>query len=311
MKKILAALLSILILASVGFSQNPNYAKRIWPVTALPATCTPANGEVAYLSVGAIGVYNCVAANTWATIGTSANGQWLVNQGTLTGSFPFINQTATWNNGAVTFANYFSNVTDTASNAASLLFEQQVGGVDKFTIGKTGNVGVSQGTITASIPSFNQTATWNNAGVTFHNFVLNVTPTAFTAPSYLMELQNSGVDVLLVDTTGKLGVNSYADNQTCASGASPAVCGASTAGMATIANGTAVVVVNTTAVTANSEIQVTQDLSIGANVGRTCTATGLGLVVSARVPGTSFSVRTVTAGNVVADYECFTFMIRN
>lgn len=303
----------LLLLASVSFGQTASYAKRIWPVPALPATCNPANGDVVTLTgAGPVGtLYACTSLNAWSQVGLGANTQFIVAQGTLTGSFPWLNQTATWNNGAVTFTNYFSNVTDTASNAASLLFDQQVGGIDRFTMGKTGNLAISQGTITSSIPAFSQTATWNNAGVTFHNFVLNVVPTAFTSPSYLQEWQNNSVDAVMIDTTGAVHANSYTDNQTCASGASPAVCGAATAGFAVIASGSNAVVVNTTAVTANSEIIVTQDNTPGTAVSRTCTATGIGLMVTTRVANTSFTVGTLTGGNVAANYECFSFMIRN
>jgi hypothetical protein len=46
--------------------------------------------------------------------------------------------TQTWNDAAVTYTGLQVNVTDTASNAASLLADFQVGGSSRFTIGKTG-----------------------------------------------------------------------------------------------------------------------------------------------------------------------------
>ncbi len=50
-----------------------SYAYRIRPVAALPATCNPANGDIAYLTAGAgsPGLYVCTAANTWTAAGTS------------------------------------------------------------------------------------------------------------------------------------------------------------------------------------------------------------------------------------------------
>jgi hypothetical protein len=45
----------------------------------------------------------------------------------------------TWNNGATTFTAIKMNVTDTASNAASKLMDLQVGGVSRFSVGKSGN----------------------------------------------------------------------------------------------------------------------------------------------------------------------------
>lgn len=52
----------------------------------------------------------------------------------------------TWNDGATTFAAIKMNVTDTASNAASLLMDLQVGGTSKFKVDKTGAITASVGT---------------------------------------------------------------------------------------------------------------------------------------------------------------------
>jgi hypothetical protein len=61
--------------------------------------------------------------------------------GTLTGaSTPFLNLSQTWNNAATTFTGALVNVTDTASNAASLLQDWQVGGSSKLSIVKTGKI---------------------------------------------------------------------------------------------------------------------------------------------------------------------------
>lgn len=61
-----------------------------------------------------------------------------VVQGTITASAPMLNHTATWNSGGTTFTNMFSNVTDTASAAGSLLFDFQVGGASKANLTKAG-----------------------------------------------------------------------------------------------------------------------------------------------------------------------------
>lgn len=61
--------------------------------------------------------------------------------GTQTGaSTPFLNLSQTWNNAATTFTGALVNVTDTASAAASLLLDCQVGGVTKFKVRKDGYV---------------------------------------------------------------------------------------------------------------------------------------------------------------------------
>lgn len=50
------------------------------------------------------------------------------------------NMTVTWNSGGTTFNAVKMNVTDTASAAASLLLLFQVGGSDKFKVGKDGTI---------------------------------------------------------------------------------------------------------------------------------------------------------------------------
>ena len=45
---------------------------------------------------------------------------------------------ATWNNGATAFTGIGLDVTDTASNAASLLMDLQVGGSSQFNVRKDG-----------------------------------------------------------------------------------------------------------------------------------------------------------------------------
>lgn len=58
------------------------------------------------------------------------------NAGTLTTDKKILDLSATWNNAAVTFTGLKFNVTDTASNASSLLLDLQVGGSTKLKVGK-------------------------------------------------------------------------------------------------------------------------------------------------------------------------------
>lgn len=149
MKRFFVLVLSVFLFSSLAFSQSPfSYARRIQPYAALPATCNPANGDVVMLTAGAgisPGVYNCTATNTWRPIGVISNG-YLINQGTLTASTPAFSHTATWNNGAVTFVNIISNITNTASNALSRLLSLQVGGSEMFSVSVAGAV-MSAGSI--------------------------------------------------------------------------------------------------------------------------------------------------------------------
>jgi hypothetical protein len=59
---------------------------------------------------------------------------------TVTTSQPLIDVSQTWNNAAVTFTSFKLNITDTASNAASLLMDLQVGGASAFNVSKAGSL---------------------------------------------------------------------------------------------------------------------------------------------------------------------------
>jgi hypothetical protein len=62
-----ALILSLLLIFVLP--ANAQYAFRIIPQASLPATCLPGNGEVVYLTTGAIGLYQCGATNTWQNVG--------------------------------------------------------------------------------------------------------------------------------------------------------------------------------------------------------------------------------------------------
>jgi hypothetical protein len=61
-----------------------------------------------------------------------------VATGTITASNPALDATQTWNSGGVTFTGLKANITDTASAAASMLADLQVGGSSKFSVRKDG-----------------------------------------------------------------------------------------------------------------------------------------------------------------------------
>lgn len=82
--------------------------------------------------------YNNAGAFAGAS-GLTTNGTELtIASGTKTTSAPVLDATQTWNNAAVTFTGMKMNVTDTASAAASLLMDLQVGGSGRFTVNKLG-----------------------------------------------------------------------------------------------------------------------------------------------------------------------------
>lgn len=96
-------------------------------------------------------------------------------------------------------------------------------------------------------------------------------------------------------------------------GASPQACGSAAYGSVSIAATTTSTVVNTTAVTANSQIILTFDSSLGTRLGVTCSTQSLLTTgeprITARTPGTSFTV-AVTAADA-ANPVCVTYSIKN
>ena len=76
------------------------------------------------------------AAGTFTTLAA--------NNGTLTASAPVLDLAQTWNNSGVTFTGLRFNATNTASAAASLLADLQVGGTSQFNVNRSGVVVASQ-----------------------------------------------------------------------------------------------------------------------------------------------------------------------
>jgi hypothetical protein len=95
----------------------------------------------------------------------------------------------------------------------------------------------------------------------------------------------------------------------CFSSASPAVCGNNINGFVAIASGSSSVVVDTTLVTANSEISLTFDATQGTNLGVTCNTTAQQPYISARTAGTSFTISVPT--NFSTNPGCIGFHIKN
>lgn len=87
-----------------------------------------------------------------ATSVLTLTGRQVITQGTITADAQALSLTTTWNNAGVTFTGIRYNVTDTASNAASLLFDLQVGGSSLFRISKGGSIGIGAGSFLSIVP---------------------------------------------------------------------------------------------------------------------------------------------------------------
>ena len=103
----------------------------------------------------------------------------------------------------------------------------------------------------------------------------------------------------------------YSSATDCTSSASPAACGAAASGSFVIAAAATGVVVNTTAVTANSKIFIQEDSSLGTKLSVTCNTQSILVlgppVVTARTAATSFTATIVVAPTT--DPACYSYWI--
>jgi hypothetical protein len=181
-------------------------------------TDSPATGAAEFrnLKQFVLDVLGMTSGSTYTAnvLGIALNGDVSLTSGALTTDRKNLSGTATWNAGATTFTGWKLNITDTSSAAASLLLDLQVGGVSKFKVDKAGaitftgalatptSVAIAQGVITADAAHLTSTTTWNNAGVTFNGWKMNVTDTASAAGSLLLDLQVGAVSKFNVTKAG-------------------------------------------------------------------------------------------------------------
>ena len=119
-------------------------------------------------------------------------------------------------------------------------------------------------------------------------------------------LDRSGNEVV----SGSIKAPLYNTTTNCSSSASPAACSAAPAGSVVIAAAATTVTVNTTAVTANSQIVITEDSSLGTKLGVTCNTTlARNYAITARTAGTSFVITTDVAP--VTNPACLSYTIVN
>jgi hypothetical protein len=112
-----------------------------------------------------------------------------------------------------------------------------------------------------------------------------------------------------IDTTANLNVKGLSTTTNCSSSASPAVCVSAPAGSVAVAAGSNTLVVNTTAVTSNSQIFLMFDAGLGPALGVTCNAAEPALYgVTGRTAATSF---TITSSIPVTNPACFNYFIVN
>jgi hypothetical protein len=110
--------------------------------------------------------------------------------------------------------------------------------------------------------------------------------------------------------TTRLGLDTLSTHSNCASAASTASCGSAAAGSVAIAAGQTKVTVQTTAVTANSQIILTEDSSLGERLGLVCNRTlGRTYAVTTRTKGRSFVIESSMAP--ASAPACISFTVLN
>lgn len=125
---------------------------------------------------------------------------------------------------------------------------------------------------------------------------------------------NAGTFVACSSVISSTGLNTpkLFTTSNCSSSASPAVCGSASSGSFSVAAGTnSTIVVATTAVTANSQIILTIDDTLGTKLGVTCNSTiqQTTPIVSARTSGVSFTATVV--GVFTTNPVCLSYAIIN
>lgn len=113
----------------------------------------------------------------------------------------------------------------------------------------------------------------------------------------------------LLSVNGRASANLFGSETNCSSSAGPAVCAAAAAGSVIIPAAGTDVTVNTTAVTANSQIFAIFDQSLSTRLGVTCNSTTANPHIGARVAGTSFTIHANVSP--VTNPACFSYFIIN
>jgi hypothetical protein len=132
-------------------------------------------------------------------------------------------------------------------------------------------------------------------------------PAATTAGS--TSVGSTGIFTGDLRASGHVKAAVYQTVGNCASSASPAPCGSSSAGSVAIASGRSSVVVHTSAVDKNSIIILTFDSSLSGKLGVTCNTTAQILYVTARTSGEGFTLSV--PANFVTDPGCASYQIIN
>jgi hypothetical protein len=255
------------------------------PIAAVGSAGLSGTSPITISAAGAIGCTACLTSTTGANTALS-------NLASVAINIPLLAPV-----GAVGTPSY-AFTTDTNTGWFDLANHQPV-----MTIGGVGSMRLN-GQSQAFFSSSAQVGWAAGADVSTNNF-----DTGFCRPS---------TGLIAITTTpgscvpaGSFEAAVYLTASNCANGASPAVCGSAAAGSVAIPAAGTSLTVNTTAVTANSQIVIQQDDSLGTRLGITCNSGILAgpTAITARTPGTSFTI-SVTTGLTI-NPVCLSYHILN
>lgn len=125
----------------------------------------------------------------------------------------------------------------------------------------------------------------------------------------IIEVNNGTSGTLRDITTRNTKGATFSTGTNCSDSAGAAACGSAASGSVVIDAAATTVVVSTTAITANSQILIQEDSSLGTRLSVTCNTTPQLNTVTARIAATSFTIATAIAP--VANPRCFNYWIVN
>jgi len=237
---------------------------------------------------------------------------------TTVGSVPYVSASGILNQDA---GQFFWEATNnklgisTATPATRLQIGNYTAGTDEKITVAAGNGYTSALRLYDGSDAYGFTIQYNGAGVSPYLEFLRHPNSVPGVSAMVISRTNGNVGIgtptpgSTLSVNGRASANLFGSETNCSSSAGPAVCAAAAAGSVIIPAAGTDVTVNTTAVTANSQIFAIFDQSLGTKLGVTCNSTTANPHIGARVAGTSFTIHANVSP--ITNPACFSYFIIN